>query len=329
MLPTFLLNRPFVPLTTERLTLRPLKAEDALGLATLANDHRVAEKFARIPHPYRLEDAKSFIQWAQEKMHTGKSVILAVIRRFDETFLGIVSLEEELGYWIGVPFWEQGYGKEAVAALVRFYFIDLKREEDLKGSSLIDNAPSCRILEGLGFKETGTRETSSHGYEGVKLAKTYVLSLNQFIEKQQKRELPLLWAVGGILINEKGRLLLTQRLPEKAYPGVWEVPGGKMEEGETPEQALVRELQEELDIQVVEQNLTPLTFISYSYETFHLVMPLYLCEDWVGVPRGAEGQTLKWVIYSDFSDFPSLPASILPIHRVAEFLKSLGVWGTL
>ena len=99
-----------------------------------------------------------------------------------------------------------------------------------------------------------------------------------------------------------------------------------MEEGETPEHALIRELKEELHIDVKEEDLEPLSFASHRYDTFHLMMPFYLCRQWKGTAHGAEGQRLKWVTYADFALIPVLPADILLAHRLADVLKGKGIW---
>lgn len=119
------------------------------------------------------------------------------------------------------------------------------------------------------------------------------------------------------LIDVEGRILLTQRPEGKSMAGLWEFPGGKVEPGETPEHALIRELQEELGIDTWESCLAPLTFASHSYESFHLLMPLYACRKWDGFPQGREGQTLKWARVNELRDYPMPPADIplIPILR--------------
>ena len=114
------------------------------------------------------------------------------------------------------------------------------------------------------------------------------------------------------LIDRDGRVLLAQRPVGKSMAGLWEFPGGKLEEGETPEAALVRELHEELGIETWDSCLAPLTFASHKYEDFHLLMPLYTCRKWSGIVRPKEGQTLKWVAARDLSKYP-MPAADLPL----------------
>jgi 8-oxo-dGTP diphosphatase len=117
------------------------------------------------------------------------------------------------------------------------------------------------------------------------------------------------------LIDPDGRILLAQRPEGKSMAGLWEFPGGKIEDGETPEDALVRELHEELGIETWNSCLAPLTFASHAYEKFHLLMPLFACRKWNGTPMPREGQVLKWVKPSQLRDYP-MPAADIPLIPV-------------
>jgi 8-oxo-dGTP diphosphatase len=119
------------------------------------------------------------------------------------------------------------------------------------------------------------------------------------------------------LIDGEGRILLAQRPEGKSMAGLWEFPGGKVEPGETPEAALVRELHEELGIETWDSCLAPLTFASHGYPDFHLLMPLFACRKWEGIPRSQEGQTLAWVRSRDLRSYPMPPADepLIPILR--------------
>ena len=117
------------------------------------------------------------------------------------------------------------------------------------------------------------------------------------------------------LIDIDGRVLLAQRPEGKSMAGLWEFPGGKVEPGETPEHALIRELQEELGIDTWASCLAPLTFASHSYDNFHLLMPLFACRKWHGTPQPKEGQNLKWVRAKDLREYP-MPAADLPLIPV-------------
>ena len=110
------------------------------------------------------------------------------------------------------------------------------------------------------------------------------------------------------LIDKDGRVLLAQRPEGKSLAGLWEFPGGKVEPGERPEAALMRELKEELDIDVKESCLAPFVFASHAYDSFHLLMPLYLCRRWEGVVAAREHDALAWVKPNKLSDYPMPPA---------------------
>lgn len=117
------------------------------------------------------------------------------------------------------------------------------------------------------------------------------------------------------LIDVDGRVLLAQRPEGKSMAGLWEFPGGKVEPDETPEAALIRELQEELGIDTWASCLAPLTFASHTYDDFHLMMPLFACRKWEGTPQAREGQVLKWVKPAQMSEYP-MPAADIPLIAV-------------
>jgi 8-oxo-dGTP diphosphatase len=121
-------------------------------------------------------------------------------------------------------------------------------------------------------------------------------------------ELPVVLVVAVALIDTDGRVLLAQRPEGKAMAGLWEFPGGKVLPGEPPEAALIRELKEELGIDVAEACLAPLTFASHRYESFHLLMPLYVCRRWNGVVAAQEGQALAWVRPQKLDQYAMPPA---------------------
>ncbi len=118
----------------------------------------------------------------------------------------------------------------------------------------------------------------------------------------------ILFVVAAALVDTDGRVLIAQRPPGKALAGLWEFPGGKLNQGERPEQALMRELDEELGIAVQEACLAPLTFASHAYADFHLLMPLWICRRWEGLVEAREAQALKWVRPGKLRDFPMPPA---------------------
>ena len=122
------------------------------------------------------------------------------------------------------------------------------------------------------------------------------------------------------LIDPDGRVLLAQRPAGKSMAGLWEFPGGKVEQGETPEAALIRELHEELGIDTWKSCLAPLTFASHAYAEFHLLMPLFACRRWDGVVQGREGQSLAWVRPEKMREYPMPPADLPLIAALRDWL---------
>ncbi|MAN63150.1 MAG: 8-oxo-dGTP diphosphatase MutT [Parvibaculum sp.] len=131
---------------------------------------------------------------------------------------------------------------------------------------------------------------------------------------------PIVLVSACALVDIEGRVLLAQRPEGKSMAGLWEFPGGKVEPGEAPEVALIRELREELELDVTASCLAPFTFASHTYEKFHLLMPLFVCRKWQGIPRPVEGQTLKWVRPVKMGDYPMPPADEPLVAMLRDFL---------
>lgn len=130
----------------------------------------------------------------------------------------------------------------------------------------------------------------------------------------------LLLVVAAALVDRDNRVLISRRPDGKQLAGLWEFPGGKVDAGETPEAALCRELQEELGIEVCETCLAPFCFASHTYETFHLLMPLYLCRNWEGEVDPREGQEIAWVRASRLSSYPMPPADVPLVPWLRDLL---------
>ena len=133
-------------------------------------------------------------------------------------------------------------------------------------------------------------------------------------------ERPLVLVVALALIDGDGRVFIARRPEGKAMAGLWEFPGGKIETGETPEAAAIREAREELGIAIEEPCLAPFAFASHAYETFHLLMPLYLCRKWQGVPRAREHSEVRWVRPARLRDFPMPPADAPLVAMLQDLL---------
>jgi 8-oxo-dGTP diphosphatase len=131
---------------------------------------------------------------------------------------------------------------------------------------------------------------------------------------------PLVVVVACALVDADGRVLIAKRPAQKDMAGLWEFPGGKVVNGEPPEEALIRELREELGINVTQACLAPLSFASHSYENFHLLMPLYVCRRWSETVTAREGQELKWVKPRNLKDYPLLPADVPLVPYLIDML---------
>ncbi len=131
---------------------------------------------------------------------------------------------------------------------------------------------------------------------------------------------PLLLVVAAALVDPDGRVLIAKRPPGKTMAGLWEFPGGKVQSGETPEAALIRELREEIGIDTRQSCLAPVAFASHAYEDFHLIMPLYACRVWQGIVQAREGQELAWVRPVRLGDYPMPPADIPLIAMLRDIL---------
>ena len=131
---------------------------------------------------------------------------------------------------------------------------------------------------------------------------------------------PILLVVACALVDTDRRVLIAQRPEGKHMANMWEFPGGKVEPGETPEAAIIRELREELDVETKEACLAPLSFASHTYEHMHLLMPLYVCRRWQGTPVAREHQALKWVRPQALRDYPMPPADVPLVAQLQDLL---------
>ena len=131
---------------------------------------------------------------------------------------------------------------------------------------------------------------------------------------------PMVLVSACALVDADNRILIAQRPEGKSMAGLWEFPGGKVEAGETPEVTLIRELHEELGITTWQTCLAPLSFASFDYDDFHLLMPLFICRKWEGTPQPKEGQQLKWVRANKLRDYPMPPADEPLIPALMDIL---------
>jgi len=323
----------FTPLATERLTLRPYRADDAAELHRLINDWEVCRALATVPFPYPRVLADEWIASTHAMLAAGTAYHLAVTGHEGERemLVGGVSLRLDraarsarLGYWVGRRFWGHGVAGEAAGRLARWALANLDLDE-IAATVATDNAASVAVLRRIGFRHVGEDMQSFLARGGEHKVLRFVATRNDLFGQPETDahadgERPLVLVAACALIDRDGRVLLTRRPEGKKLAGLWEFPGGKLHPGETPEAALIRELHEELDIDVAANCLAPFAFASHAYENFHLLMPLYLCRRWNGMVTAREGQTLAWVRPEKLGDYPMPPADRPLVPLLRDFL---------
>ncbi|MBF0167046.1 MAG: GNAT family N-acetyltransferase [Alphaproteobacteria bacterium] len=299
-------------LTTAELKLRPPKALDVQALTETANDAEIARWTADLPHPYQTKDAEIFLAKALQANASGREISLIIERIADGALVGAISLSIEDGqgrisYWIGRDFWKRGYATQSIRRMTRLAFQALGLSV-VTAQVMTANTASCRLLEKLGFSGS---DTPSCGLSGrCKDVPITQFQLDRKAWDEQRGDQPLLLVTAAALIDADGRVLLAKRPEGKAMAGLWEFPGGKMHALEKPEAAILRELKEELGIDATQSCLAPLAFASHDYDSFHLLMPLFVLRQWQGTPQAHEGQTLAWVGKDRLNDHPMPPADI-------------------
>jgi 8-oxo-dGTP diphosphatase len=309
-------------LVTARLLLRPLTLADAPAMHALLQDPDVSRYTARIPHPYEPGMAEAFIGG----LGPLADKTFGIERRADGAFLGCIGFEPEAdprvadcGFWLGRPYWGQGYASEALQALLDHGFSahGLAR---IKTAADRANPASIRVQEKLSFAYIGSGEEAAPARGRPLAVERREVTRAAWEAGRAARALPMLLVAAVALVDVDGRVLLQQRPPGKAMAGLWEFPGGKLQLGESPEAALLRELKEELGIDTSESCLAPIGFASHRYEEFHLLMPLFVCRVWRGQPVAHEGQRLAWVKPARLGDYPMPPADLPLVPLLQDLL---------
>ena len=308
-------------LEAPRLRLRRLTEDDVLALVREADNWNIARYTALIPHPYTASDAAKFIDGALVDRNGNTRHVFALETRIGGHLIGCIEVNmgeggDTFGYWIGENHWGQGYATEAALAMSRFAFQSAGKRE-LCAAVHPDNLGSARVLEKAGFVYDRV-DTSLPGRCSDVEARIFVLKAEDWFEREAAKPKLLVSAVA--LVDADGRVLVAKRPEGKPLAGLWEFPGGKVHDDETPEAALVRELQEELGIDISQSCLAPLTFASHAYEHFHLIMPLYVCRTWAGQVTPCEGQELQWLKPNRLNTVPMPPADIPLVAMLMDVL---------
>jgi 8-oxo-dGTP diphosphatase len=310
-------------LTTARLRLRRLEPADAADIARQAGEWEVARHTARIPHPYDQAEARRFIDRAARDAADGAAYVMGVERTVDGALIGCVAFaprdgRAELGTWIGREHWGQGYATEALRRVLRLVFQNFPAVAEARAAVHPENAASARVMEkaGMSFQGIGNLEMPARG--AAIAGRVFAVAREEWAARHAAG--PMVLVVAAALVDADGRVLMARRPPGKMMAGLWEFPGGKVHDGETPEAALIRELREELGIDVTRSCLAPLAFASHDYDTFRLLMPLYVCRTWKGEVTAREGQALTWLRPNRLRDLPMPPADVPLIAILREWV---------
>ena len=283
----------------------------------------MARYTANVPHPYELADGLEFVAAQDDLRQGGAGVALGMERTVDGALVGVIGFgldqddSPELGYWLGRAHWGQGLATEALRRLLRHLFADLGYVSAWAAVHP-DNQASARVLAKVGFTPAGRHQCGMPARGGCVDSPRFELTAQQWRAAHAAR--PMLLVAAAALVDADGRVLMASRPPGKTMSGLWEFPGGKVHDGETPEAALVRELEEELGVDVGESCLAAVAFASHDYDTFHLLMPLYVVRQWRGTPAPREGQMLKWVRTAAMSALPMPPADIPLVALLREWV---------
>jgi 8-oxo-dGTP diphosphatase len=318
------------PLKTERLTLRPPAPNDAEAIHRLVNNWSVVRMLSRVPYPYPRQFTDEWITSTIEQRSLGHAYHFAITGEEEggDMVIGCLGLRLDLpkrtghlGYWVGERFWGHGVAREAADRVVRWALANLPVDR-IEADVSIDNPASAAVLVHLGFREIGTARAHFLARDGEEDVAIFEATRDDIFGRVEtdiapEGEKPLLLVAACALIDIDGRVLLARRPEGKKMAGLWEFPGGKLNPGETPETALIRELKEELGIDVTAACLAPFAFASHAYERFHLLMPLYLCRRWEGFVQPLEGQGLAWVRPDKLAEYemPAADKPLVPLLR--------------
>ena len=304
------------PLLSARLRLRPVAVDDAPALTEMANDWDVT-RYTTLPFPYDLSDAQAMIA------KVGRGIVLVLERLVDHALIGCIVAHPdgldnyEVGYWLGRAHWGQGYASEAARRFIRHLFQD-QGVKHIWSTVNPANVASVHVMNNLGMRLNGQAFVSFPNRADLVSLPKYVMSHDQWNATHALR--PKVLVSAAALIDSDGRVLMATRPPGKSMSGLWEFPGGTVREDETPEQALARELAEELGVTTGESCMAAIAFASHDYDSFHLLMPLYAIRVWQGTPTPREGQQLKWLEPNQIMTLPMPPADIPLVAMLREWV---------
>lgn len=305
------MNDDFAALETERLLLRPPGPPDAAALSHMIDAREpTAHRLLGLPNPCPPEAAALWIAQTKRRLLSGEQFAFAIRDRAAAELVGLVVLTlaskrpvGQLNCWLVHNHRGRGLAGEAARRMVAFGI-------DTLGLTAIESVAPSADAAGMRALEAAGLARSCTDVSGESDIAVYRIDQAGYRELTLVATVPVTYAAAAALVDDRRRVLLAQRPQGKAMAGVWEFPGGKVEPGERPADTIVRELSEELSIEVPRGGLSPFAIVSFRYDEFHLLMPLMLCSEWNGSPVGREGQSLVWVATGKLGTFRVPPANL-------------------
>lgn len=308
-----------LPLQVDHYTLRIIQKEDTATIHGLINDWNVVRMLSQIPFPYSKTNLDQWVEAITKQMEEGIAYHFSIIDESTEqkNIIGCIGVRldptnqcAKIGYWIGQKYWGKNIATKVLQRLSSWTLANLNINY-IHATAADDNLASIAVLKKCGYQPFGQGKEKFVS-RAVEQPVSYFLLQREDIGSKKTPPSPsprtpvqknILLVVAAALIDVEGRLLLARRPEGKSMAGMWEFPGGKVEVGETPEAALIRELKEEINVDVAQSCLAPFTFASYEYPQFHLLMPLYVCHRWKGYPEAQEKQQLAWVSSEELDNY--------------------------
>jgi 8-oxo-dGTP diphosphatase len=326
--------RNFPDFKTEALELRATTLQDLPELEAIWSLEQVSQWSKSIPHPLPDNFASNYLGKKLASRDQGDFVCYTLVSLETKKALGYLDLIfsnnkeiPEISFFLHPDHHNKGLMAQAVSNFLALTF-DHFSTKQLCAYARVENIASQKLMTRLGFV-CESEFLDNESVRGEEMIRRFVLTKENYQTVRLRNGcagaggpdlfIPTVLVSAVILVDADDRVLLARRPEGKSMAGLWEFPGGKVEPGETPEAALIRELDEELGISTKNSCLAPFTFASHSYPNFHLLMPLYICRIWEGSPEPREGQKLAWVRVNKLQDYPMPPADEPLIAMLRDF----------